>query len=176
MKQVEIWKQIKDYPNYEVSNLGNVRSRQRKVTQLGHKNVYTRIMQGKMLKPRLQNSGYLIVWLSQDGKTKPFTIHRLVAAAFVEGSGNDVNHKDGNKLNNWAENLEWVTRSENITHAYRVLKRVKHQQKAVICIETGEHFASMREASKQKGVNAISIGHCLAGRNKTAGGFTWKRE
>ena len=175
MKENEIWKQIEDYPNYEVSNLGNVRSRKRYVTQLGHKEVYTRTMQSKELKPRLQNSGYLIVWLSQDGKAKPFTVHRLVASAFVEGSGNDVNHKDGNKQNNRAENLEWVTRSENLIHAYRQLNRVKPHNQSVVCVETGEVFPSMKEAAKAKGVNAVSIGHVIHGRNKTAGGYTWKR-
>lgn len=172
----EEWREVQLSPNYEVSNLGRVRSKDRKVTQFGHKKNYTRIMKGRILQPRKQNAGYLVVWLSIDGKKKAITIHRLVAAAFVDGNGNDVNHKDGNKMNNRAENLEWVSRSENIRHAYRVLNRQKHLSKKVLCIETGEVFNSMREAAKAKEVNWVSISHVINGRNKTAGGYTWKRQ
>lgn len=173
MKQVELWKVIEEYQNYEVSNYGRVRSLSRNVTQKGHKKLYTRVMEGKMLKQRKQNAGYMIVWLCKDGKKKAFTVHRLVALAFLEGNGTDVNHIDGNKLNNVSSNLEYVSRSENLKHAYRKLCRTRHQQKRVMCIETGIVYDSIKEASLKTGANAVSIGHCLAGRNKTAGGFTW---
>ena len=176
MKKVEEWREIKDYPNYEVSNLGRVRSKDRLVGQFGHKKNYTRIMKGKVLQPRKQNAGYLVVWLSVEGKKKAITVHRLVATAFINGFGSDVNHIDGNKTNNRADNLEWVTRSNNIKHAYRVLHRVKHLSKRVICVETGEVFQSMRDAAQAKGINAHSISHVINGRNKTAGGYQWKRE
>lgn len=172
----EEWREIHDYPNYEVSNFGRVRSKEREVTQFGHKKNYTRIKKGKVLQQRKQNAGYLVVWLSVEGKKKAITVHRLVATAFVKGNGNDVNHIDGNKINNRVDNLEWVTHSNNIEHAYCVLHRIKHLSKRVICIETGEVFQSMRDAAQAKGINAISIGHVINGRNKTAGGYTWKRE
>jgi hypothetical protein len=175
MKKVEEWREIKDFPSYEVSDFGRVRSKDRQVTQFGHKGIYTRMMKGRILKQGKLNSGYMVVWLCVGGKKKAVTVHRLVAAAFVDGEGNDVNHIDGMKQNNKSENLEWVSRSANITHAYRQLGRTKNQTKSVICIETGETFQSMREAAKKKGVNAISIGHVINGRNKTAGGYTWKR-
>ena len=68
MKKVEEWREIKDYPNYEVSSLGRVRSKDRLVGQFGHKKNYTRIMKGKVLQPRKQNAGFLVVWLSVEGK------------------------------------------------------------------------------------------------------------
>lgn len=176
MERIELWRDIDNYPNYQVSNYGRVRSKDRLIAQFGHKNVYSRIMREKELKARTQNGGYLLVWLSKDGKVKPHTIHRLVASAFVRGGGNEVNHKDGNKTNNRADNLEWVTRAGNITHSYRQLGHAKPHCKTVKCNETGEVFPSIREAAKAKGINAISIGHNLAGRNKTAGGYTWTAE
>lgn len=169
----EEWREIANYPNYEVSSFGRVRSKQREVRQFGHKQSYTRVMPSKILKTKMQNGGYLLVWLCKDGIAKPFTVHRLVASAFVDGVGQDVNHKDGNKTNNRADNLEWATRSENIAHSYRSLGHAKPHCKAVVCVETGESFVSIREAARAKGINAISIGHNLAGRNKTAGGFKW---
>lgn len=72
---------------------------------------------GKTLKPRLSNSGYLRVVVYVDGVRKDVSIHRLVADVYVIGIGEQVNHKDGNKLNNNATNLEWVSRSQNAIHA-----------------------------------------------------------
>lgn len=161
---------------YEVSNLGRVRSVDRLITQVGHKRTYTRRMPGRILRQRKQNGGYRQVWLSKDGVSKPFCVHRLVALCFITKTNQEINHKDGNKDNNRVENLEWVSRSENIKHSYSVLLRLKATAIAVRCIETGESFPSMAEAGRLKNVNPISIGHCLAGRNKTAGGFRWERK
>lgn len=177
MKRVnEEWRGIKDFPAYEVSNLGRVRSKDRAITQFGHKEHYTRIMRGKILKVGMLNSGYMAVWLCKNGKKTAVTVHRLVAAAFLSGKGNDVNHIDGNKCNNQVCNLEWVTRSENIKHSYQILKRVKPHMKSVVCVNTGEKFTSIIEAAKAKGVNKGSIGHVINGRNKTAGGYIWAKE
>lgn len=98
---MEKWVTIKDHPNYEVSNQGNVRNKRT----------------GRILKPLLnQAEGYHRVAL--DGQK--YYIHRLVADAFYDGDhqGLDVNHIDGNRLNNNLSNLEWCTRQENIKHAY----------------------------------------------------------
>lgn len=168
----EQWKDINGYENYQVSSYGRIRSKNRILSQKGHKNIYNRKLDGRILKQRKQNGGYCVVWLSKDGKTKAVTVHRLVACAFLGEKDLDVNHKDGNKENNNIENLEWVTRSRNITHAYRVLKRKKNSKK-IMCVETGEIFNSIKEASQTKNINHVSIGHVLAGRNKTAGGYTW---
>ena len=101
----EIWKPIKGYENnYEISNFGNVRNKKTKQILTGDVN----------------NAGYRRVTLYVPDK-KRFFIYRLVAYHFCEGFNEEfvVNHKDGNKLNNNADNLEWVTRSENDLHAFR---------------------------------------------------------
>lgn len=74
----------------------------------------------KHLSSQITNSGYEIVHISVNGKRKALTMHRLVALAFVPNPDNKpfVNHKDGDKTNNDANNLEWVTHKENMAHAY----------------------------------------------------------
>lgn len=106
--KMEQWKTIADNPNYEVSNLGNVR----------------RIKTGKLLSQQNSN-GYRTVTLWENGKEKIKYVHRLVALAFLDKptNKNEVNHKDGNRANNCLDNLEWVTPSENILHGYKTLER-----------------------------------------------------
>lgn len=77
--------------------------------------VYSRF--GKVLKPRLSNAGYARVVYYQDGKHISVLIHRLVAETFLDKTDEFVNHKDGNKLNNAVNNLEWCSRSHNVKHA-----------------------------------------------------------
>ena len=109
----ELWHHCEvPYTRYEVSNLGRVR------------NAHT----GKLLKPVLHVKGYFAVNLYYQGKAKIIEIQRLVATAFVPGwrKGLQVNHKNGIKTDNRAENLEWVTASENTRHGRDVLlKQVK---------------------------------------------------
>ena len=106
---MEIWKQVHNYENrYAVSNYGRVKSLKKP-----HRSYE------KILKPMLQ-CGYHTVDLGDGVKIKRFLVHRLVCTAFWENKENkpQVNHKDGNKLNNNADNLEWNTRSENQLHAF----------------------------------------------------------
>ena len=88
------------------------------------------IVKGKELKPYLNGTGYARVSLNLEGKSKDYFVHRLVAKYFVPNPDNlpVVNHKDGNKLNNHADNLEWVTSSENNRHAFATgLKKPKYK-------------------------------------------------
>ena len=104
----EIWYKCEvPYTRYEVSNQGRVR------------NAHT----DRVLRPRKRRDGYLDVMLFYKGQAKRCYIHKLVATAFVEGwrEGLEVNHKNGVKTDNRAENLEWVTSSENNQHARDVL-------------------------------------------------------
>lgn len=172
----EEWRDIDGFTDYQASSFGNIRSKDREVSQKGHVGSYTRKMKGKVIKPSILNSGYAVVWIRVNGKTKAVTVHRLVAKAFLGESFLDVNHKDGNRLNNRIENLEYMTRSKNIEHSYRQLGHKSVQRKRVVCVETGEVFDSIKKASEAKGINRVSIGHVLAGRTKTAGGLRWNRE
>ena len=110
MNEKEIWKSIPGYKDYEVSNLGNVRSLKR----------------GKELVLKLGlSSGYPIVGLSKDGKIKSHKVHQLVAQAFLGHTPNGmetiIDHRNGIKTDNRLENLRLVTPRENVT--FGTLKR-----------------------------------------------------
>ncbi len=111
------WKPVKDYEDfYEVSSLGEVLSKQRVIEK---RNGSTQTIKEKLLKPILKD-GYLRVVLYKDGKLQRKYLHVLVAEHFKKNPYNkkEVNHKDGNKLNCKAGNLEWHTRSENVKHMW----------------------------------------------------------
>jgi hypothetical protein len=111
----EIWKDIPDYEGfYQVSSFGRVRSLSRVVECFNGK----RSHKGKVLKPRLRN-GYLAVNIHVLGKSIDENIHVFVAQAFIgeRPDKRQVNHIDGNKLNNHADNLEYCSPSENSKHA-----------------------------------------------------------
>lgn len=114
---MEIWKQIKDYPDYEVSNLGRVKSIDRFITDtIGRKRYY----QSKILSPIIRK-GYYHVNLYNNKGIKIYRVNRIVAFVFIENINNKpfVNHIDGIKSNNRVENLEWCTCQENITHSIK---------------------------------------------------------
>ena len=116
---MEVWKDIENYENlYQVSSYGNIRSKDRIVKCWNNK---TKMIKGKIIKPMLLRDGYLYVHLYKDTKRKDYAVHRIVAKTFIENkeSKEEVNHINGNKKDNSANNLEWVTPSENILHAYR---------------------------------------------------------
>jgi len=117
--EVEVWKDVPDYEElYQVSNLGKVRSLDRLVK--GAKGLDYRI-KGKTTKEAKNYLGYIKVRLHKEGIRKEYSLHRIVAISFVLNIElkKEVNHIDGNKLNNAASNLEWCTRSENMKHAFR---------------------------------------------------------
>lgn len=106
---IEIWKDVVGFEGiYQISNTGKVKGLPRKY------------LIERLLKPYISEHGYLMVRLYPSGKHK--TIHRLLAEAFIPNPDNKpfVNHKDANKQNNDLNNLEWVTRLENIHHAVRL--------------------------------------------------------
>lgn len=114
---VEIWKDIKGYEGlYQVSNLGRVKSLERKSDLDG------RLIKSKILKTGLNNPGYKFLVLRKNGVSKNKMIHRLVAEIFIPNQDNYycVNHIDGNKQNNRVDNLEWCTQGFNLKHAIKI--------------------------------------------------------
>ena len=117
MSAKEKWLPIKEYEQYyAISNLGNVKSLERKVK---NRNGY-RIVKERQLKPSISNKGYYLVALSKNGKLHTFAIHKLVMEHFNRCSFTYevINHKDHNKLNNDINNLEYVTQKENVNDAW----------------------------------------------------------
>ena len=102
---MEIWKKIKDYPRYSVSSLGRVRNN----------------LSGRIKIQSVNTYGYFFVNLYKDDMTKPqpITVHRIVAKSFLKGDGETVNHKNGIKTDNISSNLEWMSRAQNASHAWK---------------------------------------------------------
>lgn len=115
---METWKSI--LMHYEISTHGKLKSLERIVYHGTNYKVKT-IKPAKELKPEISNTGYYRILLSVNGKHKHYLLHRLVAEAFLENPDNlpQVNHKNGNKLDNNVSNLEWCTSQENNKHAYK---------------------------------------------------------
>lgn len=122
---MEEGKNIKCYEGlYQVSNLGRIKSLSRTVYQYNYmaKKDIKITFKEKIRKPRMSKDGYYIINLNKDGKMTTYRVHRLVGEQFVENKENKpyINHKDGNKLNNNVDNLEWCTAKENSIHGWKI--------------------------------------------------------
>jgi len=106
----EIWKKLDDLP-YEISQLGNFR--RCKGSKGSYKNK-------ELVKPYINNKGYLCVHAYKNSKMYGFSVHRLIAIYFIPNPDKlpEVNHKDGNPLNNEISNLEWCTHQYNMAHSW----------------------------------------------------------
>lgn len=169
------WKPIKNYPNYIISDSGIVKN----------------ITRNKILS--FDCGQYLRVTLYREGSSKKFLVHRLVAETFIPNPNNfpEVNHIDGNKRNNSVYNLEWVSHSENLKHAYKnglahstefskfLGKRLKPLLEKKIGMFTLDNklvrtFNSVKEASSFTGASSSCISSAANGRQRTCRNFIWK--
>lgn len=129
------------------------------------------------LKPSVNNDGYYIVNLCVNQKKKNYRISRLVLEAYnpIEGMEQlDANHIDENKAHNYLQNLNWMTHKENVNHGTRNQRISEARSKPVICIETGEIYPSLQEASKAIGLrNSTPLTNHLKGRSQTCRGYHW---
>ena len=183
----EIWKDIQGYEGlYKVSNFGRIKSSRRQTgyTPTGFiKNKKEKILKGNYFR-------YVLLSLLKNKKLKSTTIHRLVAIAFIPNTQNKpcVNHINGIRYDNRAENLEWCTNKENTQHALKVLNRKFGGSGGVI--ESGSNMRRIIQydlnnkelkqycciGTAARSVNGIptNLCHALRGRTKTAYGFKWK--
>ena len=171
----EIWKEINEYPNYMVSNMGRVKSLN-----------YNHTGREKILKQRLFNRGYLYVGLWKNGKQKYFSVHRLEYEAFYGEipKGMQVNHINEIKTDNRLENLNLMTPKENINWGTAIQRRAEKKtngkgSKPVLQIDQLTdtiiaEFPSIKEVQRQLGLNQPNISRCCNGKQKTCGGYKWK--
>lgn len=178
-KTMAEWKVIDGYPNYLINRLGVIKSIKPGTKYKSH------------LKPSNCGSGYPSVCLVNESGNKTQTVHRLVAKAFIPNPLNKrtVNHINGKKGDNRAENLEWLTHGENNKHSYDIglsdhlrdlsrkrFKKVlylgsKSRRKKVICTKTGKIFQSLTTASRYSGISKSCLSNKLSGRHKNNTSF-----
>ena len=146
--ETEIWEKVKSYgglySRYEVSSEGQIRN-----SENGH-----------ILTPQLHD-GYYHVRLTSPFGSRTCRLHKLVAETFLgpRPEKHDVNHKDGNKLNNRVDNLEYCTRSENVAHAYK--NGLNKLTSSVKIVETGETYNSINECARAIDGSSKNIALCL---------------
>jgi hypothetical protein len=172
MEDGEEWRTLKNYDNYEVSNLGKVKNRKT----------------GRILKAHL-NGGYLIVGLSCKGKTHSHSVHQLIALTFIDNPENkpQVNHIDKDGTNNKVSNLEWCTSAENNAHKLLTLTPKTNQNLKIWRVDmiTGdklELYNSINDASLWCANNGYSpsvhnargnISNVIRRVYKSCCGFKW---
>lgn len=174
---MEVWKDIDGFNGqYQVSNYGRIYSK----------------YSDKILKQMPRRHGYLSVWLYGNGEGisgrngKTYAVHRIVAQAFIPNTDNkpEVNHKNEDKADNRAENLEWVTHIENSNYGTRNerlgnanlngkrSKPVYEYDKTTG--ELKEIYPSVHEVARRYGYNIGNISLVIAGKKKSAYGSVWK--
>jgi hypothetical protein len=162
---IEFWKDIPEYEgHYQVSSFGNVRS----------------LNTGKNLSPNKMNHGYTCVHLYKNGRKtrKVKTIHQLVATAFIPNPQElrEVNHKNFIKHDNRLDNLEWVSRQQNVRHALDAGRRVMPEKKVKgIHLGTGKIVAFESQIAAEealRGSRTGGISHAMK-VNRPAYGYVW---
>lgn len=177
----EIWKDIKGYEgHYQISNLGRVKSLPRKYKWgNGYKET-----QEKILSTSKRNNGYLCVSLCIDSKKKTHSLHKLVALTFIPNPNSYpcINHKDENKTNNKADNLEWCDSRYNNNYGEHNLKvsqsnkNHKSKSKTVYQYDLEGNLIKIWESTAECGRNGFNFGavaNCCRGIKKTYKNYKW---
>lgn len=188
---MEVWKNIDGYENYQVSNLGNIKS-----LNYNHTGV-DRIMKPSIIR------GYCQVQLFQDRIVSRKYVHRLVAQAFIPNPENkpEIDHINTIRTDNRVENLQWATPKENQNNPLTKIKmsgenHCQYGKKGILSTNYGKlgilnpksipvlqysksgkfiaEFAGIREAERMTNINSNSIGRVCKYKSKTAGGYIWK--
>ena len=178
----EIWKDIPNFDGlYQASNLGRIKSLKR-IAKKEYRN--NRIVKEKIMLGTKNQDGYLKVHFKNKelNINKGLFIHRLIAMTFIPNPNSlpQINHKDGNKLNNNVDNLEWCTNLYNQQHAWKnglhkstKCKKIKQLDKNKNEIKK---WNSITEASKYLGISASCIVECCKNKKRNAGGYRWEYE
>ena len=156
-----IWRSISGFEGlYSISNTGTIISHHKRNAN-------------KVITQRNDRGGYKTVRLSKNGKVSTQFVHRLMALTFIDSlfGKKFVNHIDGDKQNNSVENLEWVSHSENMIHAYKIglVVKSKHVARKVVDMCSGTIYKSIKEASDKTGIPYSTCKNFLNGNriNKT---------
>lgn len=149
----EIWKDVCD--GYKVSNYGRVLSLA-KTTIRGRK-------YDKILSASKKDNGYYTVSINGNNEY----VHRLVAKAFIDNPNNlnEINHKDEDKSNNRVDNLEWCTKSYNVSYSKSKIIKIYNGTETI--------YNSVSEAAIKNNISVSAIYNCLYGKSKTCGGYEW---
>ena len=176
----EIWKDIPGYEGlYQASNLGKIKSLER-IAKKKYRN--DRIVKERIMHGTKNQDGYLKVHFKNKALNidKGLFIHRLIAMTFIPNSDNleQINHKDGNKLNNRVDNLEWCTNLYNQQHAWKNGLHKSTKGKKIRQLDKNnkiiKKWNTITEAGKKLGISASRIGECCKNKNWTAGGYRWE--
>lgn len=172
----EVWKDIKDYPGYQVSNMGRVRTYNKYTS---NRRYHTRHWDNRIIKQKVSRKDKTArVELWRNGNHKTVLVCRLVANEFIAplmDTEMTVNHKDGNRLNNNVENLEWLTRADNIRHGFKTGLYPTNRCSLVGVDGYRHEFLSYSEASRFLGRSEGYVSQCIRkGRNITdTNGFSY---
>ena len=196
----EAWRPVVGYEGlYEVSNTGVVRALERTVVGRNQVTTFNRVYPARIMSFHYLPRNYIQVFLAKNGKTKGYLVHRLVAEAFIPNPENkpEVNHKDRNPANNTVENLEWVSKQENMDHAIAngwdpklsrlgakstelhklrqslALTNRKDMSIPCRCIETGQTYPSISEAARQTNLGWTSIKRSIDEHKSIFGKYTF---
>jgi hypothetical protein len=184
---MEVWKDIIGYDGlYQVSNFGNVRSLDRLIDG---RNGRFYMRKGSNLSTNTSGNNYVHVLLRINNKSKPFSVHRLVASHFIDNADNlpEVNHKDEIRKNNHVDNLEWCTRKYNVNYGTGIERRKNNTNykeiaelkcKKVLQFDFLGNFIkawrSISDASKGSGCSRESIGDSIKGSYKGLSLYVWR--